>query len=189
MTSAIETVLEELEKVGFDRLPKPLLVAGTAFDFDAAVKGTGVSHDLVVIAAGDQREHHLTRLLSGLTRTLDQVQSRRPVSLVLVGDVPPEPTAAELERHARVLSIATAAPTAEEVRRAISVLLPLQLPSASHQSPEPLGEVLAELGAKASDDHRMLIHEATVGAEAVRDALQRYVDAGARGESIDRTPL
>lgn len=185
MTTAIETVLEVLEEEGFERLPKPLVVAGAAFDFDAAARGTGVSHDLVVIATGAPSSRRLVQLLSGLTRTLDQVESRRPVSLVFVGEPPVEPTAAELERHARVLPIATEAPTADQVRRAISVLLPLSLPPTAQQGQEPLDEVAASLGTRLSDEHRHLIEEARIGPEAVRDALREYIDAGARGDSTD----
>ncbi|HTN99655.1 MAG TPA: hypothetical protein VL068_03170 [Microthrixaceae bacterium] len=185
MATAIETILEVLEEEGFERLPKPLVAAGTAFDFDAAARGTGVSHDLVVIATSAPSSRRLVQLLSGLTRTLDQVQSRRPVSLVFVGEPPGEPTAADLERHARVLPITTEVPTADEVRRAISVLLPLSLPPTSQQGHEPLDEVAASLGTKLSDEHRHLIEEARIGPEAVRDALREYIDAGARGDSTE----
>lgn len=185
MPTAIETVLEVLEREGFERLPKPLVVGGATFDFDAAVRGTGVSHDLVVIAAGSPPPRRLVKLLSGLTRTLDQVQSRRPVSLVFVGDPPVGPTAADLERHARVLAVGTETPTADEVRRAVSVLLPLHLPSASQHGREPLDEVGAKLGTKLSGEHQHLIEMARIGAEAVRGALREYIDAGARGESSD----
>ncbi len=183
MSVAIDTVLDALEAEGFERLPKPLVVAGTTFDFDAAARGTGVSHDLVVIAAAGPSLPRLVQLLSGLTRTLDRVHSRRPVSLVLIGEPPPAPVAADLERHARILPIATEVPTREDVRRAVSVLLPLDLPSAGRQGREPLDEVLATLGTKLTDEHRQLIEAAKVGPEAVRDALREYLDAGARAES------
>ena len=185
MTTPIETVLEVLESEGFERLPKPLVVGGAAFDFDAAVKGTGVSHDLVVIAAASPPPYRLVKLLSALARTLDQVQSRLPVSLVFVGASLAEPIAADLERHARVLTVGTDAPTAEQVRRAVSVLLPLNLPSASRRGREPLDEVTAKLGTKVSDEHQRLIAAARNGADAVRSALREYVDAAARGESSD----
>lgn len=186
--TAIETVLEVLEGEGFERLPKPLVVAGAAFDFDAAARGTGVSHDLVVIATGVPSSRRLAQLLSGLTRTLDQVESRRPVSLVFVGEPPAGPTAADLERHARVLPITTETPTADDVRRAVSVLLPLTLPPTARQGQEPLDEVVAKLGTQLSDEHRHLIDEARIGPEAVRDALREYIDAGALGVSDEEAP-
>lgn len=174
-----------LESEGFQRLPKPLVVGGATFDFDAAVKGTGVSHDLVVIAAGSPPPHRLVKLLSALARTLDQVQSRRPVSLVYVGVPLVGQTAADLERHARVLTVGTETPTTEEVHRAVSVLLPLHLPSESRRGREPLDEVTTKLETKLSDEHQRLIEAARIGPEAVRSALREYIDAGARGELSD----
>ena len=42
----ISDVLAVLESAGFGKLPKPLTVVGTEFDFEAAARGTGTSHDL-----------------------------------------------------------------------------------------------------------------------------------------------
>lgn len=100
--TSIESVLQVLVDAGFERLPKPLVVAGSTFDFDAAVKGTGVSHDLVVLATSITPPRHLVRLVSALSRTLDQVDSRRPVSLVLLGDAIDAEIRASLEQHSRV---------------------------------------------------------------------------------------
>jgi hypothetical protein len=75
MESGIDTVRGVLQTAGFVQLPKPLIVADSSFDFDAAVLGTGVSHDLVVVASGGSAPKRLARLLSGLSRTLDQVES------------------------------------------------------------------------------------------------------------------
>ncbi|HZJ48386.1 MAG TPA: hypothetical protein VFD97_05050, partial [Acidimicrobiia bacterium] len=62
MASGVEVVLNVLETAGFERLPKPLVVAGTSFDFDAAARGTKVSHDLVVVAASEMAPRRLVRL-------------------------------------------------------------------------------------------------------------------------------
>lgn len=43
----------------------------------------------------------------------------------------------------------------------------------------------AKLGTKLSGEHQHLIEMGRIGAEAVRDALREYIDAGARGESSD----
>ena len=64
----VEAVLEVLESAGFERLPKPLVVAGTSFDFDAAVKGTGTSHDLVVVVVG----------MFAVAEVLRSLKARRP---------------------------------------------------------------------------------------------------------------
>ncbi|MDQ1551369.1 MAG: hypothetical protein QOD50_791, partial [Actinomycetota bacterium] len=137
-TTAVETVLQVLEDAGFERLPKPLVVAGSSLDFDAAVKGTGASHDLVVLATSNTPASHLVRLLSALSRTLDQVDSRRPVSLVLLGSGVDAQAMISLEQHSRVLTIDSAAPDPDEIRRAIAVLLPLNLPNGQSAGRPPL---------------------------------------------------
>lgn len=70
--TTIEVVLGILEGSGFERLPRPLVVDGSTFDFDAAARGTGLSHDLVVVSSAATAPKRLLRLLSGLSRVLDQ---------------------------------------------------------------------------------------------------------------------
>lgn len=183
MESGIETVLGALETAGFERLPRPLMVAGSAFEFDAAVKGTGVSNDLVVVAMSPTAPRRLVRLLSGLSRTLDQVESRRPVTLVLLGEPPDASTMADLERHARVLTIESRAPKPDQVLQAVAVLMPLTLPSATSRGQDPLTEVARFLGSSLSKEHQALIEAAKVGPEEVRESLRRYIDGAAHGEN------
>ena len=181
----VESVLRVLEDEGFERLPKPLVVAGSSFDFDAAVKGTGVSHDLVVLAASNASQDRLVRLLSALSRTLDQVESRRPVSLVLLGEAVDAQTMTKLEQHARVLTIESDAPHRDEIRRAIAVLLPLTLPTEQSLAKPPLAVVTEHLGAAISDEHRKFIDAAQVGPDEVREWLRTYIDDAADGESSE----
>jgi hypothetical protein len=182
IATGVETVLQVLEDADFERLPKPLIVAGSTFDFDAAVKGTGVSHDLVVVATSTTAPRRLVRLLSGLSRTLDQVESRRPISLVLLGELFDAPTMADLERYARVLTIESDAPAPDQVRRAVAVLMPLTLPTEQSQGKAPLTEVAENLGRTLSSEHQVLIDAARIGPEEVRESLRRYLDAAAQGE-------
>jgi hypothetical protein len=181
VVAGVETVLDVLETAGFERLPKPLVVAGSSFDFDAAARGTGASHDLVVVAVSPQAPRRLVRLLSGLSRTLDQAESRRPVSLVLLGELLDSSSSADLERHARVLTIESSDPGPEEVHRAVAVLLPLALPSASSQGRDPLAEVAETLGSSLSEDHQAFLEAARVGPDEVRETLRRYVEAAVNG--------
>jgi hypothetical protein len=189
MAGGIETVLGVLEAAGFERLPKPLIVAGATFDFDAAAKGTGASHDLVVVAVGPEAPQHLLRLLAGLSRTLDQVGSRRPVSLVIVGEPLTGPMAANLERHARVLEISSDDPEPDEVRQAVAVLLPLPLAAGEALGRDPLGEVAEIIGLSLTKGQRKLLDAAKVGPDAVRETLRQQVDAAANGESDDGATL
>lgn len=179
MTSVLD-VVAVLEGAGFELLPKPLTVAGTEFDFEAAVRGTDASHDLVLVATDQVPPARLQRLVVGLARSLDLSASRRPVSLILIGEVAPS-SRIELERYARVLPIASTAPDVVEIEEAVAVLLPLRLPSAVlvHAS-DPVNEVMAALGPlKTTSDHIALIKAAAHGTDAVRETLRRYANEGA----------
>jgi hypothetical protein len=183
--TSVEAVLHMLESAGFERLPKPLVVAGSSFDFDAAVKGTGVSHDLVLLATNRTPDQHLVRLVSALSRTLDQVDSRRPVSLVLLGDSVDAPTMTKLEQHARVLNVDGDTPDPDRIRRAIAVLLPLTLPAEQVAGRAPLTIVADKLGDSLTDEHLNFIRAAEVGTETVRDWLRQYIDGAVTGESSE----
>jgi hypothetical protein len=168
-----------LERGGYQRLPQPLTVAGMKFDFEAAARGTRRSHDLVLVTTDRPPALRLQRLLAGLARSLDLAQSRRPVTLVIVGKLSANDRG-ELERHARVLHVESADPSQAEVERAIAVLLPLDLPTAviMHGS-DPVNEVMATLGpGPDTGEHIPLVRAAIGGADDVREALRNYVNAG-----------
>lgn len=176
MASGVDTVLRVLEGADFQRLSKPLVVESAKFDFDAAVAGTGSLHDLVVVSGPDGRSNRLVQLLSALNRTLDRLNSRRPVSLVIVGQRPGRIELAMLARHARVLVVEQDVPTDEQIERAIAVLLPLELPDTAATPIAPLAEVTSTLGSTYSSEHETLINAARLGPEAVRESLRLYVD-------------
>jgi hypothetical protein len=96
---------------------------------------------------------------------------------VLLGELLDESTTADLECHARVLTIEDSDPTADDVGRAIAVLMPLSLPSATRQGRDPLSEVAGALGSSLSSEHRALLEAAKIGPEEVRETLRRYVEA------------
>jgi len=183
--SAVDTVLQVLEANGFRRLPKPLLVGGTTFDFDAAVTGTDKSHDLVIVSGPTANPKRLAQLLSGLNLTLDSVESRRPVSIVLIGPPLNRSVIMNLEDHARVMTISTVEPTEDEVRSAVAVLLPLRFPQARQVSTDPLEELSANLGGDFTDEHRAIIDSARIGSDAVRETLRTYIDSAVAGDASD----
>lgn len=176
MSNSVEVVLRELEQAGFEQLTQPLAVAGVAFDFDAAVTGTGVSHDLVVIVGQDTDLRHLIRLLSGLTRSLDRLESRRPVSVVLIGSRPENATLSQLQESARVILIKSRKPNPAEIQNAIAVLLPLSLPSTTQTTINPLDELTRCLGDDASEEHQVLLEATRAGPDAVCDAFQSFLE-------------
>lgn len=178
--TGVQEVLAVLEGAGFKRLPKPLTVVGTEFDFEAAASGVDTSHDLVLVATNNVPRRRLQRLVAGLARSLDLAASRRPVSLVVLGGIAAKDRV-ELERYARVLSISSASPSTVEIEEAVAVLLPLKLPNVElvHGS-DPINEVMAVLGPKRmTSDQVALLEVAGDGPDAVREALRRYVNEGA----------
>jgi hypothetical protein len=174
--SGIEKVLWVLERADFVRLARPLTVAGVEFEFEAAARGTGASHDLVVVATAALPPRRLLRLVSVLARTLDVAESRRPVTAIVLGSMS-APDKSDLERHARVLTLESAEPSIEEVERAAAVLMPLTLPALTITGGSPVEEVLKKLGAKATDEHLPFIDAATGGPERVKATLRAYIDA------------
>ena len=178
--SPVEAVLEGLEGAGFQKLPKPLVVGGVPFDFDAAATGTDVSHDLVVVGGQDTDPPRLVQLLSGLNRSLHRLKSRRPVSAIVLGARPETATLHELEDRARVMLIESREPTLTDVQAAISVLLPLKLPETTRTTSGPLDELLTSLGDDATDEHRRLIDAARVGKEKVRETFRLSLDEATR---------
>lgn len=185
MTS-VQEVLAVLENAGFERLPKPLTVVGTEFDFEAAASGTHTSHDLVLVATDQVPRKRLQRLVAGLARSLDLAASRRPVSLVLIGGVAASDRM-ELERYARVLPIASTTPDVAEIEKAVAVLLPLKLPNTELvNGSDPVNEVMAALGPlKTTPDHIALIKAAADGPDAVREAFRRYANEGAGWTEVE----
>lgn len=179
MTASVQDVMAVLEGADFERLPKPLSVAGTEFNFDAAARGTHPSHDLVLVATAEIPGPRLQRLVAGLARSLDLAASRRPMSLVLIGDVASS-NRIELERYARVLPIDTSTPDVADIEQAVAVLLPLKLPATElmHGS-DPINEVMAALGPATTSEHIALVRAAPDGPEAVREALRDFVNDGA----------
>lgn len=179
--TGIETVLDVLQDGGFVRLPKPLTVAGVHFEFEAAARGTGASHDLVVIATASLSPRRLQRLVNVLARTLDLAGSKRPITVIVLGTMAAT-NKVELERHARVLTLKRAEPTVDEVQRAAAVLLPLSLPSVAHTGGDPLEEVVRALGTHTTKEHLDLVRTAVHGEERVKRALRDYVNHAVPGE-------
>jgi hypothetical protein len=120
---------------GYKELPKPLRVGSQAFDFTHALVAGDRANDLVVVieVRSDGQDEDLIRRVLGLTRALDVLRSKRPVTAVLTsGQTTPE-TLRTLSEVCRVLPIGTqiGKDADQAVRDWLSVLLPLEAPSSS----------------------------------------------------------
>jgi hypothetical protein len=174
MASGVATVMAVLGDDGYKAHKKPLVVAGSEFDFEAAAVGTGTSHDLVLVASDQMPRPQLRRLVTAVARSLDVAASKRPITLVYLGAM----TAAEkvdVERFARVLVVPTPDPTRSEVEAAVAVLLRLRLPAAALRGREPMAEVHRALGT-ATPEQQRLLSAAAGGPDEVREALRQFVN-------------
>jgi hypothetical protein len=87
-----------------------------------------------------------------------------------------------MERYARVLPILKSDPSPDEVRKAVAVLLPLELPSATARGRDPLAAVAALLGRSMTAEHQAFIDASRIGPDEVREELRRFIDRAASGE-------
>jgi len=154
--------------------------------------GSDRANDLIiVIDTLVDSEERIRQKVEGLSRALDLVASRRPLTVVLVGP-PPRPAIVEaLGRVSRVLSVGT--PTGDTAERfladTLAVLLPLALPDASEAVVDPLTEIRRHL---PDDFDRNVIAPmfaaATGGSEAVKEALRELLEAPLETGSGDIDP-
>lgn len=185
--STTERVLEILvEEGGYRELPKPFKIGSIPFDFTHALVAGNRANDLVIVIElkGDTVDEWVTRKILALTRALDVMQSKRPVTAVLTSGQPRAETVQLMSKVCRVLPIgAPAGPDATgAIRDWLSALLPLnQQPTA-----ETFFDWQADLTATASASTRgefmdELITAAPQGTEAVASvlsgAISQHVDA------------
>lgn len=179
--SGVSIVMEILKENGFSERSRPLEVGQTKFDFEAAAVGTGRSHDLIIVAGSAIEPGRLQRMVDSVARGLDLGESKRPLTVVLIGSEP-APARDGLEEVARVLLVG-ANPTKEEVRDALAVLLPLRaVPGEDDRGVDPLDEVRIHV-ANWNQDFDRFVLAARQGQEAVEKVLSRYVNDG-----VTRTP-
>lgn len=132
--STTDRVLEILlGEGGYRELPRPLRVGTISFDFTHALVAETRANDLVIVIelTGSTADEGVTRKVLALTRALDVMGSKRPVTAVLTSGQPRLETVQAISKVCRVLSVgAPAGPGAREaVRDWLAVLLPLVQPS------------------------------------------------------------
>jgi hypothetical protein len=177
----VTRVVGILTNAGYRHRTAPVTVASVPFEFAALLLGSAHANDLiVVIDTLVDGEARIRQKVEGLSRALDLVASRRPLTVVLVGP-PPRPTTIEaLARVSRVLTVGT--PTGENADRSLAdtlaVLLPLALPNASEDVVDPLKEVRKHLPSDIDQDSLApLFAAAPSGTDAVREALRAMLEA------------
>jgi hypothetical protein len=164
-------------------------VASVPCEFAALLLGSDRANDLIIIidtlVDGESR---IKQKVEGLSRALDLVASRRPLTVVLVGPPPRSVIMDALARVSRVLSVGT--PTGENADRfladTLAVLLPLSLPDPSEAIVDPLNEIQTHVPPDLDADVVAPIFAAAPGgADAVREALREGLERSFNIDSQD----
>jgi hypothetical protein len=176
-TTMTERVVQTLEAVGYKRMPPPLAIAGLTFNFRAVFLGDSRSLDLILVAdmAFDDQQN-LLRSVEGVARTLDVIQSKRPITLVLAGPKPNRDVMSAMSRVCRVLPITPSKTDDLEsaVRNSLAVLLPLIIPDTTAATGEPMNQV-EQRSLQLDADIRGIIPIALRGSNAVEQALHNIL--------------
>lgn len=174
-SAPVQRVVAMLSEVGYEARTPPLLVGSIPFEFATMLTAERSLVLIVIIDTLEDQEDRILQKVDGLSRALDLVSSRRPLTAVLVGPTPHQATMEALARIARVLPVGT--PVGESaddsLRDSLAVLMPLAVPKVTDQAEQSWGEVSQRLrDTHPSDDLTLLLDAAMEGSEAVRDALQ-----------------
>jgi hypothetical protein len=162
-------------------------VASVPFEFAALLVGSERALDLiVVIDTLTEPEVRIRQKVEGLSRALDLVASRRPLTTVLVGPPPSAVLVEALSRVCRVLPVGTPTGAGADISLsdALAVLLPLELADASESVVDPFGEVRRHLQHAQHEEEVLMIFSAAIdGTETVKQTLRTLLL-----EPLDVTP-
>lgn len=174
-----QEVVDALVDNGYSLLPSPLSLGDITLDMDSVFSGPANSLDLVVIAdRPDGREERLRLYwqIQRLVRALDASDSRRTITLVVIGDIEDAKLMADLQTVARVLPVDTSLPT----RRFIAPLLELRLPGGMQVSMDGIEQVRSTIKGPDRSSLLELARLASSGPEAVKAGYLAWVDASLR---------
>jgi hypothetical protein len=181
--STSDRVIEILvNEGGYRELPRPFKVGSISFEFTHALVAGNRANDLVIVidVKGDTADDAVTRKVLALTRALDVMHSKRPVTAVLTSGQPRSETIQSISKVCRVLPVgAPVGPNADDaVRDWLSVLLPLSEPSGIDMLLDWEGD-LRKTVPDAAKGALMdaLIDAAPQGKKAVEDVLSKAVQA------------
>ena len=181
MTSStpVEGVVALLSDAGYRPLPSPLVIAGLAFEFPAALVGESPSPDLILVAdTAFETERTILRKVEGVARALDVSRSKRPLTTVLVGPKPSAGTLDAMTKVCRVLPVGVTEPgaTTSLLENWLAVLLPLELPEPTTDTAESLGAIVSR-SADLNQEVVGLVAFADQGAKGVQEQLHKLLNA------------
>jgi hypothetical protein len=171
----ISRVTSLLKQAGYQELAQPIIIGGIPFEAAAILaKDKWLELITVIDTVLDADAVALRGRIEGLARALDLVESRRALTVILVGPRPSPTVDSELKQVARVLSVPAGAESAESALiDALAVLLPLDLSSGSDKAVTSWGDVQTDLRGRYPAEEIEPIFKAVAHGEAqVRSALR-----------------
>jgi hypothetical protein len=176
----IDRVIDLLSGAGYRRIEGPVSIASIPFEFDATLVGSD-SLDLVLVVDLISKKDPaiVRRQIEGMASALDLVQSRRSLTVVLLGPPPPLDVIHRLSKVARVLTVGSpVGPDADaELIDAVAVLLPLKINQDSGQLLESGLVARRELAVRFGDEiSRGLLDAAAEGADQVHDTMTTLLE-------------
>jgi hypothetical protein len=174
-------VLSRLAGAGYQPLQQPIIIGGIPFQF-AATLVKDSSLDLIALADSRREtdEMELRAKVQGLGRALDLLQSRRTLTLIILGPRPSTTLTSELSRVARVLLIEApaGAGTQAELDDSLAVLMPLAPTTAPDEPVESWASARETLRSRyPGKDTAALFAAAPRGSRRVRDTLKDALSA------------
>lgn len=190
-SAPVQRVEELLAEAGLRPSTPTVTIAGIGFDRFSSILTADRSLDLIVLVdtVEDGPEAKIRQEISGLARALDVAESRRPLTVVLVGPRWSELTERAIARVARVLLCEVVVGDGAEpaLRNALSVLLPLTLNASPDEPTESWTEVRRQLEQGTDiDPLGAVLDAASLGADRVHERLVRVLAAPFDKETDDR---
>lgn len=186
-SSQRDLVIRLLQDNGYQHLVGGIKVGSVLFEFPAVLVGIRNASDLVIVVESIDRsgEPHLRRTVLALARSLDMAQSRRSISLVVIGLRLTGIILREVSAVCRVLHVDTSSDCSlsERNRDALAVLLPLKLPSEGVTRGSPLDLVREQVGAINEKTVLSFLRAAEQGTAHVRAALREHLSVALSEDS------
>lgn len=171
----VERVVVFLGGAGFRKLPSPLLIRQSRFEFAAVMMGPDHSSDIVLVSdTVNAKDTEIVRKIQGVARALDLARSRNPLTSVLVGPRPTADNLTKLMQVCRVLPVGTIPLDEEESEKHLSnwlaVLTPLDHIDTEGVVADPMAELISRIG-DLSPEVQALCGHAAAGSVAVEGAV------------------
>lgn len=169
-------VEKTLAEGGYSLLAGPLIVAGEAFEFDAALVGPDGHGNLILVVVDDgTASPGIVRKVRSLLWLLERTGSLRPVAVVVIASAEAASAFEPISGFAHAISIPPSG-DADDAEKALRPLLPLALLPVIQS--ESVGTLFAaEFGGSLADIRvRSLMSAAKQGPDDVKAALLRLVD-------------